>query len=97
MGQSEIGMQSAAQLMSLGNRQFQKSNQESQLGLGHVESPQTTQASEQMSSMSELDRYGLAPVLQLARRQALDSGVLVTGQDLTSLGLDLSQPEYELK
>ncbi|KAI9678357.1 MAG: hypothetical protein M1817_006304 [Caeruleum heppii] len=59
-----------------------------------VESPKNAQGLESLSSMSEIDRYGLAGLLQMIRNEDSDIGALAIGQDLTSLGLDLNQPEH---
>ena len=59
-----------------------------------IESPPDPQAPEILSSMSELDRYGLAGLLHVIRSEGSDLGSLAIGQDLTALGLDLNQPEY---
>ena len=48
---------------------------------------------ESLASMSELDRFGLAGLLHLVRNDGSNLGSLAVGQDLTTLGLDLSQPE----
>lgn len=68
-----------------------------QLGLegDASESPHTTKPPESLASMSELDRYGLAGLLHMIRNEGSDIGTLAIGQDLTALGLDLNQPEYE--
>ncbi|KAI9843101.1 MAG: hypothetical protein M1838_002873 [Thelocarpon superellum] len=52
-----------------------------------------TQTPDTLSSMSELDRFGLAGLLHMIRSEGSDLGSLAIGQDLTTLGLDLSQPE----
>jgi CCR4-NOT transcription complex subunit 2 len=44
--------------------------------------------------MSELDRFGLAGLLGMMRHDSNDVAGLAVGQDLTTLGLDLNQPEY---
>jgi CCR4-NOT transcription complex subunit 2 len=51
------------------------------------------QPNEGLSSMSELDRYGLEGLLHVIREPASDQGNLAVGQELNSLGLDLQQPE----
>lgn len=44
--------------------------------------------------MSELDRFGLTGLLGMIRHDSNDVAGLAVGQDLTTLGLDLNQPEY---
>ncbi len=58
-----------------------------------VESPKDGPQGESLSSMSELDRYGLAGLLHMIRNENSDMGALAVGQDLTTLGLDLNQHE----
>ena len=43
--------------------------------------------------MSELDRFGLAGLMAMIRTEGPDLANLANGQDLTTLGLDLNQPE----
>jgi CCR4-NOT transcription complex subunit 2 len=45
--------------------------------------------------MNEVDRYGLAGLMAMIRNEGPDLAGLANGQDLTTLGLDLNQPEYE--
>ncbi len=59
-----------------------------------LERPQSTQLSESWASMSELDRFGLAGLLQMIRNESSDIGAIAVGQDLTALGLELNQPEW---
>lgn len=53
----------------------------------------STQITDTLSSMSELDRFGLAGLLHTIRSENTDIAALAIGQELTTLGLDLSQPE----
>ena len=75
----------------------QQSRQQQQGGFeGDVfDSPGAVQTPEQipLSQMSELDRYGLAGLLGVIRHDSNDVAGLAVGQDLTTLGLDLNQPE----
>ncbi len=75
----------------------QQSRQQQQGGFGGdlVDSPGAAQTPEQvpLSQMSELDRYGLAGLLAMLRHDSNDVAGLAAGQDLTTLGLDLNQPE----
>ena len=47
-----------------------------------------------LSQMSELDRYGLAGLLEMIRNENVDVSSLAIGHDLTSLGLDLNSSEF---
>ncbi|MCJ1368098.1 hypothetical protein MMC16_007237 [Acarospora aff. strigata] len=75
----------------------QQSRQQQQGGFeGDVfDSPGAVQTPEQipLSQMSELDRYGLAGLLGVIRHDSNDVAGLAVGQDLTTLGLDLNQPD----
>ncbi|KAI9798766.1 MAG: hypothetical protein M1833_004596 [Piccolia ochrophora] len=75
--------------------QPQRSLQHSQSGFGGelAESPQNSQPPDTLSSMSEIDRFGLAGLLHMIRNEGSDVGSLAIGQELTALGLDLNQPE----
>lgn len=46
-----------------------------------------------LSQMSELDRFGLAGLLETIRSDNQDVSGLAIGQDLTTLGLDLNSQE----
>ena len=48
-----------------------------------------------LSGMSEMERFGLTGLLGMIRNESQDLGMLAVGQDLTQLGLNLNQPEYE--
>lgn len=77
------------------NHQARRQDQSHQLALeGEIESPQTAQMSESLAAMSASDRYGLTGLLHMIRNEGSDIGAIAIGQDLTALGLDLSQPEY---
>ena len=66
-----------------------------ELGLeAEIQSSHAAHVSESLSSMSESDRYGLDGLLHMIRNEGSDVGAIAIGQDLTALGLDLSQPEY---
>lgn len=75
----------------------QQPRQQPQGGFGGdlVDSPGAVQTPEQvpLSQMSELDRFGLAGLLGMIRHDSNDVAGLAVGQDLTTLGLDLNQPE----
>jgi len=49
-----------------------------------------------VSSMTESDRWGLNGLLSLIRNEHSENSAIAVGQDLTLLGLDLSQPESAL-
>ena len=46
-----------------------------------------------MAEMSELDKFGLAGLLNMIHSDSPDVASLAVGQDLMTLGLDLNQPE----
>ena len=46
-----------------------------------------------LSQMSELDRFGIAGLLETLRSENPDMSGLAIGQDLTTLGLDLNSQE----
>ena len=77
--------------------QPQQARQQQQGGFSGelVDSPGAVQTPEQvpLSQMSELDRFGLAGLLGMIRHDSNDVAGLAVGQDLTTLGLDLNQPE----
>lgn len=75
--------------------QQQQSRQQGGFGGDLVDSPGAVQTPEQvpLSQMSELDRFGLAGLLGMIRHDSNDVAGLAVGQDLTTLGLDLNQPE----
>ena len=59
-----------------------------------VESPSTgTRDPTPLSHMNDLDRYGLAGLLEMIRSENPEVSQLVIGHDLTSLGLDLNSQE----
>ena len=64
-----------------------------------VDSPQAAEIPENvglsLSGMSEMERFGLTGLLGMIRNESQDLGMLAVGQDLTQLGLNLNQPEYE--
>ncbi|KAI9756698.1 MAG: hypothetical protein M1815_003063 [Lichina confinis] len=65
------------------------------LGLeADIQSSHAANFSESLSSMSESDRYGLDGLLHMIRNEGSDVGAIAIGQDLTALGLDLSQPDH---
>ena len=72
--------------------------QQHQTGFGadFVESPGDGRTRNQtpLSHMSELDRYGLAGLLDTIRNDDPDVTSLAIGHDLTQLGLDLNSSEY---
>ena len=49
-----------------------------------------------LSQMNDLDRFGLAGLLETIRSDNPDVSGLANGQDLTSLGLDLNSQELAL-
>lgn len=75
--------------------QQQQSRQPGGFGGDLVDSPGAVPTPEQvpLSQMSELDRFGLAGLLGMIRHDSNDVAGLAVGQDLTTLGLDLNQPE----
>lgn len=46
-----------------------------------------------LAEMSNKERYGLPGLLSMIPLESPDYSSLATGQDLTALGLDMSQPE----
>ncbi|KAI9848862.1 MAG: hypothetical protein M1837_006378 [Sclerophora amabilis] len=87
--------QPPTQQSSFPGTQQQRQTQQQQQGFGgdFAESPQAAQPSDPLSSMNELDRFGLTGLLQMIRNEGSDTGSLAIGQDLTALGLDLNQPD----
>lgn len=81
----------------LQSQQALRQQQQQQGGFGGelVDSPGAVQTPEQvpLSQMNELDRFGLAGLLGMIRHDSNDVAGLAVGQDLTTLGLDLNQPE----
>jgi CCR4-NOT transcription complex subunit 2 len=77
----------------------QRPQQQPNYGGDFVDSPQATQISESvglsLSGMSDMERFGLTGLLGMIRNESQDLGMLAVGQDLTQLGLNLNQPEYE--
>ncbi|KAI9761092.1 MAG: 54S ribosomal protein L4 mitochondrial [Chaenotheca gracillima] len=93
-GQSHTASQGSSQGM-FGLQQAQRQGQQPSQAFGteFVESPQSSQPPDPLSSMSELDRFGLTGLLHMIRNEGSDIGSLAIGQDLTALGLDLNQPD----
>ncbi|KAI9821223.1 MAG: hypothetical protein M1827_003957 [Pycnora praestabilis] len=76
--------------------QSSQSQQQQQAFSGDlVDSPGPVQTPENvpLSQMSELDRFGLSGLLGMIRHESQDLASLAVGQDLTTLGLDLNQPD----
>ena len=77
----------------------QRQPQQQAYGGEFVESPQVAQIPENsglsLSGMSEMERFGFTGLLGMIRNESQDLGMLAVGQDLTQLGLNLNQPEYE--
>ena len=65
-----------------------------------VDSPQAMQMQENvglsLSGMSDMEKFGLTGLLGMIRNECQDLGMLAVGQDLTQLGLNLNQPEYDI-
>ena len=64
-----------------------------------IGSPSSTlgPASDRLSQMTELERFGLPGLLAMISDHSPDHSTLATGQDLTVVGLDLNRPEYVLE
>lgn len=89
----QIGIRTGGDLGTVGQRP-QQSQFEQVFGTDSTSSPSTqTPLHKKLADMTELERYGLPGLLSMIPLESPDYSSLAMGQDLTVLGLDLSQPE----
>ncbi|KAI5283247.1 hypothetical protein KEM54_002289 [Ascosphaera aggregata] len=75
----------------------------SQLSLQHSQQPPLNDAQQQLqvphqnpAQMADRDRYGLNGLLSMVHNENYEVAALAIGQDLMTLGLDLSSEQYEI-
>ena len=92
---TDVPSQSSSHPTSITTPHQRSNHQHHGLGSDLVDSPITTQTPDiaLLTDMAPIDRWGLQGLLYVMNHPSRDQAALAAGQDLTTLGLDLNQPE----